>query len=106
MSILMFAQTLSGALFLTAANVLFDSGLKSFIPEHAPNVDPQTIISAGATGFRNAVSSGDLPGVLMAYSKSIGWVFIMSAALGVLTVTASFGMGWKDIRKGKSATEK
>jgi hypothetical protein len=104
MSIIMFAQTLSGALFLTAANVLFDSGLKSFIPNYAPEVDPQAIISAGATGFRDAVSSGDLPGVLLAYSRSIGWVFIMSAALSVLAVLASFGMGWKDVRK--SATEK
>jgi hypothetical protein len=101
----MFTQTLSGALFLTAANVLFDSGLKSFIPKYAPKVDPRAIISAGATGFRNAVSSDELPGVLMAYSKSIGWVFIMSAALGVLIVIASFGMGWKDIREKKPVTE-
>jgi hypothetical protein len=102
MSILMFIQTLSGAIFLTVANVAFDSGLKSFVPEYAPNVDPQTLISAGATGIQNVVSSDDLSGVLMAYSKSIGNVFIMSAAFGVLVVVFSFGMGMKDIRPGKS----
>ncbi|OQE43452.1 hypothetical protein PENCOP_c003G08167 [Penicillium coprophilum] len=101
MSILMFTQTLSGAIFLTAASTVFDSGLNSLVPKHAPGVDPQTIILAGATGIQNAVSSGDLSGVLVAYSKSVGYVFIMSAALGVLIVVFSFGMGWKDIRKAK-----
>ncbi|KAJ5375490.1 hypothetical protein N7517_007496 [Penicillium concentricum] len=106
MSILMFTQTLSGAIFLTAASAIFDSGLKSFVPEYAQKVDPQTIISTGATGIQDAVSSGDLSGVLVAYSKSISYVFIMSAAVGVLIVVFSFGMGWKDIRRGKSAPEK
>ncbi|KAJ5822782.1 hypothetical protein N7447_005122 [Penicillium robsamsonii] len=106
MSILMFTQTFSGAIFLTAASAVFDSGLKSFVPKYAPKVDLQTIISAGATGIQNAVSSSDLSGVLVAYSKSISYVFIMSAALGVLIVVFSFGMGWKDIRRGTAAPEK
>ena len=106
MSILMFIQTLAGAVFLTLADVIFDTGLKSLIPKDAPNVNPETIISAGATGIRDVVSSQDLPGVLQAYATSIDYVFYMTAGLGVVIVIFAFGMGWKDVRKKKPSPEK
>lgn len=102
MSIVMFMQTLSGAMFLTFADVIFSNGLKTLIPRNAPNVNPQTVIAAGATGIRDVVSAEDLPGVLIAYAKSVDHVFYMSAALGVVCVGFAFGMGWKDIRKKKT----
>lgn len=105
MSILMFIQTLSGAVFLTFADVIFSTGLKSLVPKYAPNVNPQTVIAAGATGIRDVVPGQDLPGVLKAYAKSVDHVFYMATALGVWGVIFSFGMGWKDIRKKKPATE-
>jgi hypothetical protein len=101
MSILMFIQTLSGAVFLTFADVLFSTGLKSLIPKDAPGVNPEVIISAGATGIRDVVSSENLPGVLKAYADSVDRVFYMSAGLGVVCMVFAFGMGWKDVRKKK-----
>jgi hypothetical protein len=105
MSILMFIQTLSGAVFLTFADVIFSTGLKSQVPQYAPKVDPQVIIAAGATGIGNVVSVQDLPAVLKAYAKSVDHVFYLAAALGVVGVVFSFGMGWKDIRKKKPAEQ-
>lgn len=102
MSILMFTQTLSGAIFLTFADVIFSNGLKTLIPQTAPNVNPQLVIGAGATGIRDVVSAEDLPGVLTAYAKSVDRVFYMCAALGVLCMMLAFGTGWKDIRKKKT----
>lgn len=99
MSILVFCQTFSGAIFLTFGNLVFSSGLKDLLPIDAPNVNPQTIIHTGATGIQNVVSSQDLPGVLEAYAKSIDHVFYMCAGLGVLCTVFAFGIGWKDIRK-------
>ncbi|KAJ5636568.1 uncharacterized protein N7484_009881 [Penicillium longicatenatum] len=105
MAVLMFTQTLSGAVFLTLANVIFDAGLKSLLPKDAPNADAAAIIAAGATGFRSAVSSEDLPGVLTAYAKSIDYVFYATAGLGVVMFLIAFGMGWKDVRKKKTSPE-
>jgi MFS family permease len=102
MSILMFIQTLSGAVFLTFADVIFSTGLKALIPKDAPNVNPSVVIAAGATGIRDAVASENLPGVLKAYSKSVDRVFYLSAALGVVCMVFAFGMGWKDVRRKKS----
>lgn len=72
------------------------------IPKEAPNVNPQLVIGAGATGIRDVVSVEDLPGVLTAYAKSVDRVFYMCAALGVLCTLCAFGTGWKDIRKKKT----
>ncbi|CEJ54273.1 hypothetical protein PMG11_00592 [Penicillium brasilianum] len=105
MSILMFIQTLSGAVFLTFADVIFSTGLKSLIPKYAPDVSPQVVIAAGATGIRDVVSVQNLSGVLKAYAKSVDHVFYMVAAMGVCGFIFSFGMGWKDVRKKKPATE-
>ncbi|KAJ6144420.1 hypothetical protein N7470_008315 [Penicillium chermesinum] len=106
MSLLMFLQTLSGAIFLTLGDVIFDAGLKSTIPKDAPNVDPAVVIGAGATGIRSVVSGKDLAGVLVAYSKSVGYVFYMTAAMSVVMALCSLGMGWVDIRpKPKPAPE-
>jgi hypothetical protein len=98
----MFIQTLSGAVFLTFADVIFSTGLKALIPKDAPNVNPSVVIAAGATGIRDAVASENLPGVLKAYSKSVDRVFYLSAALGVVCMVFAFGMGWKDVRRKKS----
>ncbi|KAJ5894129.1 hypothetical protein N7495_005820 [Penicillium taxi] len=106
MSILSFMQTLSGAVFLTFADVIFSTGLKSEIPKNAPSADVEAIIAAGATNFRTIVSSEDLPGVLEGYAKSIDHVFYLAAALGVVCTAFGFGMGWKDIRKKNTGQEK
>ncbi|KAJ5084609.1 hypothetical protein NUU61_009188 [Penicillium alfredii] len=103
MSILMFSQNFSGAMFLTFTDVILDNGLKSLVPKYAPHANAQAIIAAGATGFRSVVAGRDLAGVLQAYSKSINHVFYMAAALGVCCLIFASGMGWKDVRMKKPA---
>ncbi|GIK06569.1 hypothetical protein Aspvir_002219 [Aspergillus viridinutans] len=101
MAILTFSQTIGAAIFLAAAQVLFSHGLRRTIPQYAPTVDPETVIAAGATGFRSIVSEASLPGVLLAYSKSIGHVFYLLAALSVVQFFFAWGMGWKNVGKPK-----
>jgi hypothetical protein len=59
------------------------------------------VIAAGATGFRGIVSEASLAGVLLAYSKSIGHIFYLVAALSVLQFFFAWGMGWKNVGKPK-----
>ncbi|KAJ5818741.1 hypothetical protein N7474_004332 [Penicillium riverlandense] len=106
MSVLIFSQTLSGAVFLTFADVIFDNGLRTLVPQYAPSVDPEALIAAGASGIRNVVAGDNLAGVLKAYCASIDHVFYMAAALGVGIFASSWGMGWKDVRKKKPTGDK
>ncbi|KAL5344110.1 major facilitator superfamily domain-containing protein [Aspergillus crustosus] len=101
MAILTFSQTFGGSVFLALGSVVFTAGLKDQIPRFAPSVDPNEVIAAGATGFRDIVSAEELQGVLKGYSRSVGWVFYLSAGLCVVQFGASWGMGWVDLRKKK-----
>ncbi|OHF02999.1 major facilitator superfamily transporter [Colletotrichum orchidophilum] len=101
MATLVFLQTFGGAVFLTAGEVIFSQGLGKNLEKYAPAVDVKTILAAGGTGFRTVVPEAELPGVVMAYSKSIGEVFYLLVGIGGLAFVLSWGMGWVDIRKKK-----
>jgi len=104
MALVMFSQTFAGALFLSFADTIFTNSLTTLIPQYAPDVDPQVIINSGATGFRSIVSRADLPGILVAYAKSVDRVFYMTAGMSVGCFVFAFGMGWKDIRAKKQVS--
>jgi hypothetical protein len=107
MAILTFSQTFGGSVFLAVASVIFSEGLKSQIPRYAPGVNPQQVIAAGATGFRDIIGGEDLKGVLRGYSRAINWVFYFVVGLSVVQFGVSWGIGWVDIRpKAKEETKK
>ncbi len=99
MAILIFTQTLGGAVFLNIANTIFDSSLRSKLLEHVPSLDLDKIIAAGANGFRPLVSADELPGVLQSYSDSLALVFWISVATACCVCVLAWGMGWKDLRE-------
>ncbi|WYZ44857.1 hypothetical protein EsH8_VIII_000173 [Colletotrichum jinshuiense] len=102
MATLIFMQTFSGAVIITAAQTIFSEGLGNNLEKYAPSVDAQTVLAAGGTGFRTVVSEEELPGVLIAYAKSLSEVFYLCIAIGGLVFVFSWGMGWVDIRKKKT----
>ncbi|EIT75068.1 major facilitator superfamily domain-containing protein [Aspergillus flavus] len=95
------SQTLGGAIFLAVGQVIFAQALRVKIPQHAPAVDPETVIGAGATGFRDVVSFQDLPGVLTAYAKSVDRVFYLGVGLSVAQFVFAWGVGLKNVKKDK-----
>jgi hypothetical protein len=105
MALVMFSQSFLGAMFLSFGEVIFTNSLKTTIPIYAPSVDAQGVVDAGATGFRNIIGSDELIGVLIAYAKSVDRVFYLTASAGVVCFAASWGMGWKDIRKKKDVSK-
>ncbi|KAF9880074.1 MFS multidrug transporter [Colletotrichum karsti] len=102
MATLVFIQTLSGAVFLTFAELIFSSGLGRNLARYAPSVDAKTVLDAGGTGFRKVVGKGELDGVVMAYARSIGEVFYLCVGLSGCVFLLGWGMGWVDIREKKA----
>jgi hypothetical protein len=98
---IVWCQYIGPTIFLTLYNTIFDTSLRSQLREQAPNVNADTILLTGATGFRSFVSVADMPGVLVAYSNSLDRVFYLVAAAGVVAWLSAWGMGWKDIRNAK-----
>jgi hypothetical protein len=76
--------------FLSIANTIFTNSLRLEILKYAPSVNPNMVITAGATAFR---------GVIVAYLKSVDRVFYLTAVGGFCCFCFAWGMGWKDVRK-------
>jgi hypothetical protein len=91
----------SGAIFLAISNSVLSNGLVDQITANIPGVDPQTIVTAGATGIRNIVSADLLPLVLESYNHAVRDVFIVAIVTGALSFCAGCGLEWKSI-KGKN----
>ncbi|KAK6007776.1 hypothetical protein QM012_004590 [Aureobasidium pullulans] len=103
MSLLIFSQTFGGALFLALAQTVFNTGLASALQKYAPEVAAETVLAAGATGVKNAVSKAVLPQVLQAYSVAVNHVFYLGAGAAAGATIACLGMGMHSIKKAQAA---
>ena len=100
-AMMIFFNSLGGALSISIAQNIFSNGLKNTIPQYAPNVSAHDILNAGATYLRKAVSPVDLPGVLVAYAKALDEAFVLPIAVaGVAMICACF-VEWRSV-KGKN----
>jgi hypothetical protein len=104
-ALVVFSQNLGGAIFLSLDQIVFSSSLRHYLPIYAPSVNPQVVIAAGASGIHQAVPAASLPGVLLAYNKSISHVFYLGTGIAGCAMISAFGMGWVNIKK-KAAEKK
>ncbi|KAK0652690.1 major facilitator superfamily domain-containing protein [Cercophora newfieldiana] len=95
-----FGHTMGGAIFLTMAQTIFTNGLRTLLPQYAPDVSPKAVIDAGVT--HDTLAAGDhasLGAVIFVICKSINRVFYMTTVAGFAAFCFAWGIGWKDIRK-------
>ena len=106
LAILVFFQTFSGAVFLAFAQTAFSLGLNDALAKYAPTVSPITVVTAGATKFRQVVDNGALDGVILAYNEALQHVFYIATGASVGMFIAAWGMGFTNIKKKKEEKEK
>ncbi|MCJ1458965.1 hypothetical protein MMC28_009342 [Mycoblastus sanguinarius] len=99
-SLMMFCQTLGGAVFLSVGNNLFDAKLASGLAIIS-GIDIGAVVSTGATDLREMVPAGLLPQVLKAYNAALQDTFYLMTALACTTVIGALAMQWKSVKKGK-----
>jgi hypothetical protein len=99
-AIAIFFNSLGGAIAISIAQNIFANGLKTQLPLDAPGVDPQIVISAGATYLRGVISAAQLPGVLQAYMAALQQAFVISIAVGGIGMICACFVEWKNV-KGK-----
>ncbi|KAI0002657.1 efflux pump [Xylariaceae sp. FL0662B] len=102
MSLVVFSQTFGGSIFLTVANILFNTTLRMGISRLEPEVSAAQVIGAGATAFRSVVPEAYLGPVVHAYSQAVSAVFYLSAALAVVYFAFSWGIGWTNVKTKES----
>jgi hypothetical protein len=98
LSIINLANFLGSTIFVTIAQALLQNRLVTRLRPLLPGVDLSDIANSGAASFRNAASGFQLPVVLGAYNDALRDVWYLALGLSCLTLLASFGMEWKNVR--------
>ncbi|KAF7327413.1 DHA14-like major facilitator [Mycena kentingensis (nom. inval.)] len=99
-SILMFLQTLGGALFIAAGTNIFTTKLVEGVTQNVPGISPLVVVTAGATSLKDLIDPALLPAVLEAYNAALMKSFQVAIALAAASIIGAAFMEWKSI-KGK-----
>lgn len=99
-AIVMFAQTLGGAIFVSVGQNVFQNQLVKNLAQYAPDEDAAKLISAGATMLRTVVSGDALHRVLIAWNAAVMQTFYVSVAMGALSLVGPIFVEWLSV-KGK-----
>lgn len=100
-AVVVFAQTLGGAVCVAIAQSVFQNKLIAKVAEYAPKIDPAAVLAMGATNIRKEIPAQSLPGVILAYDKAITQVFLVAVATSALTIIGSVAMEWRSVKKAK-----
>ncbi|KAH7132101.1 major facilitator superfamily domain-containing protein [Dendryphion nanum] len=100
-SLMMFAQTLGGALFISVAQNVFTNSLITNLKAVVPDLDPKIVLITGATELKSVIEPKYLGGVLVAYNKTLQQTFYVSVATASLSIFGAAFVQWKSM-KGKN----
>jgi predicted MFS family arabinose efflux permease len=99
-AIIMFAQTLGGALFISVGQNVFTNQLINHLKAVVPEIDTGLVLRTGATELKNAIPERFLPGVLSAYNLALTQTFYVSVATASMSIVGAAFIEWKSM-KGK-----
>lgn len=106
-AVVMFFQTLGGALFVSVGQSVFQNGITSYMQSHVKDIEPSVVIDAGATALRGVLSQmgklDELPAVVEAYMTGLVNAYRVSLALTCVAFVASLFVEWKSV-KGNEKT--
>jgi hypothetical protein len=98
-AVLMFFQTLGGAIWVSAAQAGFANKFITLIRENLLPVDAAGAVAAGATEYRHLFPANLIPVILDSYMQGVTVVFIIIMVLFGLSVLASLATPWTNIKE-------
>ncbi|KAJ6029823.1 hypothetical protein N7499_012236 [Penicillium canescens] len=98
-AIITFAQSLSGAIFISVAQTVFENRLVASISTYAPKVNPSSLIEGGAANLSQRLSKEVLPSVLYAYNIAVTQTFYVSVIAALLSFVGAGLVQWKSMKK-------
>lgn len=96
-AVIIFFQTMGGAVFVSIGESVFEAQLLSSLAESVPSIDPQMILSVGATDLKHIIPANILPDVLSAYNNALTKAFLVGTAMAAASILGSTLMPWKNI---------
>lgn len=105
-ALMFFSQQLSGAIFISAGQAVFDTSLVSGLARAVSGLSPAQIVGTGATDLRHIVPDGDLHAVLVAYNGALRHVFVVAICMACLSCIGAFAIEWRSVKDKQGPTEK
>jgi hypothetical protein len=100
-AIIVFSQTLGGALFIAVAQNIFTNHLVSNVAAaNLEGLNPAAVLATGATELKNVFPEKILPAVLSAYNGALTQAFYVSTGTACITIIGALCIEWKSV-KGK-----
>ncbi|KAL8857059.1 MAG: hypothetical protein Q9178_006351 [Gyalolechia marmorata] len=103
-TVIIFLQTLGGALFISVGQNIFNNRLISNLVANVPSLDPALVLRTGATDLKGAVDPAVIGDVLSAYNSAITQTFYVSVAIAALSIFGAVAMEWKSVKGKKIET--
>ncbi|KAL6247574.1 hypothetical protein RBB50_005920 [Rhinocladiella similis] len=97
-SLMFFAQTLGGAIFVSVANNVFDNKLSTGL-RGIPGINADIVTHIGATDLRRGVAPEYLHSVLVVYNQALRNAFYVCVALAAATILGAVLMPWLSLKK-------
>jgi MFS family permease len=105
-ALIIFAQTLGGAIAITIGQSIFSKQLIKNILKYAPGIDPAAVVNLGASHIQKGVPPQFIKGIIQAYNDAITTAFYVAVAFGVVGTIAACGMEWRSVKKPVSQVKK
>jgi len=99
-AIIMFSQTLGGALFISVGQNVFTNSLLTNLKAVVPDLNPAIVLAVGATEIKHQIEERFLDGVLVAYNSALTQTFYVSVATASMSIFGAAFVQWKSM-KGK-----
>ena len=100
-AVVLFFTTLGGTIFVSVAQSVFTNQLVSSLVQLVPSLDPETVLTAGATNLQHSLPAQLLSDVILAYNTALTKAFLISASMGAITIFGSTLMPWNSVKKKK-----
>ncbi|KAF2206021.1 MFS general substrate transporter [Delitschia confertaspora ATCC 74209] len=100
-ALMMFAQTLGGALFISVAQNVFTNQLMKNLSSVVPALNPNIVLQVGATELKKVIEKRFLDGVLYAYNKTLTQTFYVSVATAAASIVGAVFVEFRSM-KGKN----
>ncbi|KAF2022737.1 MFS general substrate transporter [Setomelanomma holmii] len=99
-AIMMFTQTLGGAMFISVGQNVFTNQLQKNLGLAVPDINVGLVLQIGATELKNAIEPKHIAGVLYAYNHTLTQTFYVVVATASLSIFGAALVQWKSM-KGK-----
>lgn len=102
LSIILFAEQFGAALFVSAAQSIFENRLTKNLLELTPSLNATSVEAMGLTDLKTLIGPENLADVLFGFDNSMTQTWYLAVVLACLTIFGSATMDWRSVKEKRS----